>query len=160
MFSFTDLRGESRNLTCGTGNTLMDQLDKHPEMTKFKSLVEKVEMRPQLTQPQANFTLFVPLDKHVKQPKEFFDNLDRGFAKQIVSTSTLPRAIPGDLIRSSPVSLFKSMNSDQRLYITNINDITQINNCARIVLYDIKTDNGIIHVTDEFIVPVNETFIN
>jgi uncharacterized surface protein with fasciclin (FAS1) repeats len=138
----------------------MNHIDKHPQLTKFKKVVERAGLGAQLAQKEANFTLFAPLDQHLKQPAHYFDHMDDGLARQIVASSLMDRQIDGALLKSSPVSYYATKNSKMRMYVTNICDRTEINQCATVVKFDVPTDNGVIHLTDNIIVPSNATFIN
>ena len=46
------------------------------------------------------------------------------------------------------------------MYITNINRITNINNCVNVVKYDIWKENGIIHIIDNLLLPSEDHFMN
>ena len=156
MFSFVDYRGPSEIVTCSSGNSIMDYIDKHPKLTKFKKIIKAANFTTQLSQKQANFTLFAPLDEHIGN----VDNIGDGLARQILSMSLMDKEIDGNLLRSSPVSYIATKNSQNRMYITNICGVTELNQLAQVVQYDIKTDNGIIHLTNGLLFPTNNTFIN
>lgn len=160
MFSFVDYRGKSEIIDCPADNTLMSHINTHPQLTKFKKVVNRARMGAQLSQKEANFTLFAPLDQHLKQPDHYFDNMDDGTARQIVAASLMDRQIDGNLLKSSPVSYYHTKNSQMRMYVTNICDQTELNQCARVVKFDVPTNNGVIHLTDNIIVPSDATFIN
>jgi hypothetical protein len=87
-------------------------------------------------------------------------SMDDGEAKDIIETSILPTIIASDLLKSSPVSYFYTKNSHMRMYVTNINDITKINNCVQVVKYDIWCNNGIIHIVSGLIQPSLDHFLN
>lgn len=160
MFSFVDYRGKSEIINCPAGNSIMNHIDTHPQLTKFRKVVNRAGMNAQLSQNEANFTLFTPLDQYLKQPDSYFDNMDDGLARQILSASLMDRKIDGYLLQSSPVSYFTTKNPHMRMYITNISDQTRLNQSANVVKFDIPADNGIIHFIDNLIVPSNNTFIN
>jgi len=168
MFSFVDYRGDKKRKLCIPDNSMMGYIRNHPNLTKFHKIVKKANMVGQLSNQSANFTIFVPLDEHLKYlPDEFFDKMDDGTARQIMYASTLNRVIDGYLIRSSPVSYFAtrgspsgSTDSFNRMYITNINGVATINQCVNVVKYDIALDNGMIHLTNGIIGPTDNTYIN
>ena len=159
MWDFSDLRGTSE--LCVKANTVYHFISTHPNMKKFASVIRQADMIAELGQKQFNTTLFVPLDNFLREDQSFFDHMDRDLARRIISVSSLNSKIDGTLIRSSPVSSFATKdpyNSDY-MYVTNISGRTVINQCAKVVEYNVKLDNGIIHITNNIILPNYRHFI-
>ena len=80
--------------------------------------------------------------------------MDGSTARNIIMTSTLNRIITRDILEDNPVSYFLTKSAQNRLFITNINDRTYINNDINIIHKDMICSNGIIHVIDSLIIPV------
>jgi len=160
MFSFVDYRGKSNIVNCPSGNSIMNHIEKHPQLTKFKKIVNISGFGAQLAQRGANFTLFAPLDQHLKQSHDFFNNMDIGMARSILKTSLMDKKIDSSLLKSSPVSYYSTKNPYMRMYVTNILGRTEINQTASIIKFDIPADNGIIHLVDNILIPSDNTFIN
>lgn len=160
MWNFSDLRGPKSSLCINT-NSAFGYISKHPEMKKFSAIIEKAGMIGPMNEPEFNSTVFVPLDRYLKDPLHVYKNLDKGAARNILNVSMLNNKIDGMLIRSSPVSSYttKDPYNPDYMYVTNISGVTEINNCAHVIQYDIKLDNAIIHVTDNIITPNYEHFI-
>jgi len=47
-----------------------------------------------------------------------------------------------------------------RMYVTNINETTRINDCVNVLEYNINRTNGLIHIVDGLILPSENTFMN
>ena len=96
-------------------------------------------------------TLFVPSDQHLLAKGIGVTNLDIGSARNIVNASALNRRITRDILEDSPASYFLTRNPSIRLFISNINDRTYINNNVNIIHKDMICTNGIIHVIDSML---------
>lgn len=162
MWDFSDLR--SSKITpelCINKNTAYDYISRHPEMKKFNALIINAGRVGEMSQHEFNSTIFVPLDKYLQHPLSVYKKLDRGTARNILAVSTLNDKIDSKLIRSSPVSSFmtKDPYNSNYIYVTNISGVTEINKCTKIIEYDVKLDNSIIHITDNLITPNYSHFI-
>lgn len=161
MYSFVDRRLNDREEVYLPNKDTLYSYICNPEFSKFKKILEKAKMISQLNNIQANFTVFVPDDDSLKDiPDEYFSNMDIGTAKQIVNASIIVKKINGELIQSSPVAYYYTLNPKMRMYITNIGGITIINNRTRITEYDITLTNGIIHKISDLIIPNEDHFMN
>lgn len=162
MYSFVDYKNPTGVTTpCTIEGSIYDYISKRKDMCRIKSIIDKANMIGQLSDCEANFTLFIPTDNYLEHiPQEFFDNMDVGEAKQIIQSSMMWRSIDKKLISSSPVSYYITKNPQMRMYVTNIGGKTRINNCGMIKEFDIELNNGMIHITDMLIVPTNDTFMN
>lgn len=160
MYSFNDLRPDKPPVQCLNTHSIMDILSQGL-YKKFSKIVERARMNGQLNEKQANFTLFAVPDSFLTHvPEQYFNHMDIGTAKQILNSSLMNRVIDKELITSSPVSYYPSLNSRNRLYITNISGCTMINECSKVVGFNIAAGNGLIHHVDTLIRPTNNTFIN
>jgi len=142
--------------TSYTKGSIMDILNTHPDFTKFTYIIKLAEMDNILDNIQANFTIFVPSDTELKY--EYIDNriatMDTGDAREIVLASLIDERIPKELITDSPAAYFITKNKVNRMFITNINNISKINNDITILQFDIIAMNGIIHVVNKLIDPL------
>jgi uncharacterized surface protein with fasciclin (FAS1) repeats len=154
MYDFVDLRPSSISPTKYNPTSLMYIIDNHPDFTKFSYIIKLARLDRIYNDIQANFTVFVPSDSLIQNiPEGVFTNLDISTARQIVQASTLRYKITSELLSDSPSTYFFTMNPIEELFITNISDITYINNCTKVIYYNIEACNGIIHVIDNIIWP-------
>jgi uncharacterized surface protein with fasciclin (FAS1) repeats len=161
MTSLVDYRGKECPQILPNKGSIYAHLQTDPQFSLFRTIVEKISMQGQLNEEEADFTIFAPVDKYLsKIPREFFDKMDNGMARQIFNASTLNRKIDKDLLISSPVCYLTTRNPKMRMYVTNINDKTRINNRVSVVHYDLVFNNGIIHVVDGLIFPNEDIFLN
>jgi hypothetical protein len=155
MFQFNDINGNLPKLHYTKGS-IMYLIDTHPEFTKFCYLIKLAEMDIILDNIQSNFTLFVPADSELKYKidPEVFLNMDKGTARTILKSSILDGRIPSELLTDSPSAYFNTNCPPNRLFITNINGNTRINNSFNVIHFDILANNGIVHVVDNLINPL------
>ena len=59
--------------------------------------------------------------------------------------------IPKEILTDSPASYYTTKNNSNRMFITNINGNTKINNDVTVLHFDIIRTNGIVHVVDKLI---------
>ena len=155
MYKIPDIRGPCP-LKVNCPNTLMDIITKDPDFSKFRYMVKIARLDSILNGVQADFTLFIPSDKAIKDlGDEVFINMDDSTARHIVMSSMLNRRITSELLADSPASYFITRDPPNRLFVTNISGKTYINNEINIIYPDVITSNGIIHVIDKLIWPVN-----
>jgi hypothetical protein len=156
MFSRnTFFKNEKNKCKVYNEGSIMYIIDTHPDFTKFCYIIKLAELDSILGIGQANFTIFVPSDIELKYMSEdFFLNLDKGDAIQIVNSSILQNRLPKEIIQDSPASYFITNCPPNRLFVTNINDLTKLNNNINVIHFDIICTNGIIHVVDKIIVPL------
>lgn len=161
MFDFVDYRSKNKPQMCLTEGSIYCYLYSNPQFSKFRSIIDKVNLAGFLNDSQANITLFVPSNAHLSHiPDEWFKTLDIGTARAILDASSIPKKLKKDLLTSSPVCYYYTKNPKMRMYMTNINNVTRINNCASIVQYDIEANNGVIHLIDNIIVPNEDHYLN
>lgn len=159
MYSFNDLRPcVKKTSSCYCPNSIMDIINTNQNFTKFRFIIKLAGLDITYDSQLANYTLFVPSDAALsKIPEGVFLNMDIGTARNIVKTATLKNKITFDLIKDSPISSFLTLNDSEKLLITNISGVTNINNCIRLIKPDILACNGVIHVTNDIIWPYNHS---
>jgi hypothetical protein len=162
MYNFTDYRSPipERGKICTEKNSLYGFIS-DPKYSKFKRIVDRAGYASNMNDIQAQFTLFVPSDDVLSDiPYDYFEFMDDGLARQIINASTIQRPISKKWLISSPVCYFYTKNPKMRMYITNIGGITNVNNCAKVLEYDIMCVNGIIHTVSNIVAPNEDTFMN
>lgn len=134
-------------------NTLLGFINKNLNIfSKFMFIIKISEMENLFMQMEFNKTLFLPVNDLI--PDDLLENLDQNLAKAIVNFSLFFRIIDKNLLTSSPAYyLMSNYKPLPRLLITNINNKIQLNGCATIIDYNIKLNNGIIHVIDKVLIP-------
>jgi len=153
MFDIKDLRGDlPKKKICK--NSLFGFIVNNINLKKFSYILKLAQLEDFYNDPQANFTLFVPTDNSLKHiPDSFFIDMDDSTARHIIKSSTLDRKIISELLEDSPASYFYTKDSANRLFITNMNSKTFINNNINIIQKNIELSNGIIHIIDNLIYP-------
>ena len=162
MYSFTDYRSDKVPEVCINKNSIYAIIHGNPVFSIFRTIVERANMIGLLNDIQAQISVFVPVDSGLSHiPKEYFNTMDIGLAKQIVKASCLQACLDKKILTSSPVAYYYTLNPDMRMYVTNIGGITNLNgNCAKVVKFDMKACNGIVHVIEGFIAPNQDHFMN
>lgn len=136
-------------------NSMMGLIKKHPDFTKFAYVMKLANMEDIYNASQANCTLFVPSDQALSHlGDDIFLNMDDAFARHLIKSSTLERRIPSEILSDSPASYFITRSPQNRIFVTNINDQIQINNCINVIHKDMEAGNGLIHVVDGLIWPL------
>jgi uncharacterized surface protein with fasciclin (FAS1) repeats len=159
MYDFVDLR-QTKPVSCSFNkNTLMGIIRSNPDFTIFSKIVQKAQFGAKLSQKQVDYTLFVPSDVELqkKYSKEFLDNIDICTAMQILSFSTMNRKIDQYLLQSSPVSIFPTLDRSNSLNVSTVSSVTKLPNCTTVIHWNHPADNGIIHVVDNLLIPIEST---
>jgi len=158
MFNMPDIRGPLP-LKINCPNTLMGIITTNPDFSKFRYMVKIARLGGILNDIQADFTIFIPSDKALESAEglgeEVFINMDDSTARHIVLSSMLNRRITSELLADSPASYFITRDPPNRLFVSNISGKTCINTDINIIHTDIIASNGIIHVIDNLIRPIN-----
>jgi len=153
MFNMTDKRGQLP-ITKPCPGTLLDIIEKNPDFSKFRYLVKLAAQEDVLNAPQANFTIFVPSDKSLKNINDnVFINMDTTSAWYIVKSCMVKNKIPSEILEDSPAAYYYTLSEGNRLFITNISGITYLNNSIKVIQKDIMCTNGIIHIIDGLFIP-------
>jgi uncharacterized surface protein with fasciclin (FAS1) repeats len=155
MWNFTYLRTKKPREIFAPSNSVLGKIKHNKDFSIFLKIVEKAGMEAELADPQFNSTIFVPSDKELKKlyDPNFFKMLDRGTARTMIMFSTLKYKIDRNLLTSSPSSYFPTSNRSHRLYIINMNGVTELPNCTRVIKWDINLCNGMIHVINNILYP-------
>jgi uncharacterized surface protein with fasciclin (FAS1) repeats len=154
MYDFTDLN--VCHPTIYNKGSIMDVINSHPDFSLFSYACKTAGMDIILDNIQADFTILVPSNEELKKKNLDSDlcELDIGTARCIVNSSLINRRIPSEIMRNSPAFYLITMSVQNRLFVTNINDQTRINNDFNIIHFDAICTNGIIHVVDGLIKPL------
>ena len=156
MYDLVDLRTKQKRCFLPTKNNMLSVINTNQDFKIFSTIVEKAQHSSQLSQPQADFTLFVPSDAKIRQrySQQFIDNIDAGMAKRILLASMMNRKIDQFLIQSSPVCTFPTMDRSNSLFVHTIDGITTLPNNTTVIHWNHFADNGLIHVIDNFLIPL------
>ena len=156
MFDFEDLQGPCLPKLKVAEDSIMGIIQRNPDFSEFHKVVKLARMEGRLGDPQFNSTIFIPSDKYLRHlyGQCFLDNMDDGTASQVVKFSTLDKVLDRALLQSSPSSWFITQNKISRLYVSNMNGHTVLNQCVNVVHFDMQASNGLIHVVDDFLAPV------
>jgi len=154
MFELPELRGDfPYEKPCK--NSILDVIYSNPDFSTFAHLFKLANMKGIYGDLQSNSTLFIPSDKAISHiDKNIFVNMDTLTARTIIKSSTLSRIITKSILQDSPASYFHSIEHPNRLFISNLNGVTSINNDINIIDFNISCSNGIIHVIDNIIWPL------
>ena len=133
-----------------------------PNLSIFYNLVKTAKFEERLNNNDANFTLFAFADDYVKSTTNgvrdrcdvVSGKADIGLATSVLNASIVNQRITKDLLCSSPFSYLMPIDRKNRMYITNLDNKTTINNTIEVVVFDIICANGVIHVIDDVILPV------
>lgn len=155
MYDFPDLRKRTKDDCIFKKNTLMGIIGNNQDFTIFSKLVEKARYVGKLSQPEADYTIFVPSDHALKQKysQDFLDNIDDGMARQILYFSMMNRKIDQNLLQSSPISIFPTIDRSNSMTIHTVSGVTKLPNCTTVIHWNHPADNGIIHVIDNLLIP-------
>jgi len=155
MYRIPDIRGPYP-VKSYTPNSLMGYIASRDDMTRMAFMIRLAKLDGIYNDPQADFTLFVPLDTSLTDVDEsVFINMDDCTARTIIQSLTIRRIIPCQLIEDNKASRYNTMNQYNKLFITVGPDNTvYVNNDTKILEKDILLSNGMIHTIDKLIWPV------
>jgi hypothetical protein len=175
MYDFSELRKPPKEKTYPK-NSLMYVIDTHPDFTIFKMLVKRAKLDDKfcegidssncnstfLINSLSNdvYTVFVPSDMHLKSKykPEFFQEMDIGIARRIVLISTMKRKMGKEVFQERQSGRFATLDKSNSMNIKTYNDPSgelksMIDNFITIIHWNQPASNGIIHVTDDFLMP-------
>ena len=157
QWDFVDLRGK-KSKPQYTENSVMDILTKTPDFSRFLQIVKLGKMENFLDGQYLFSTVLIPSDAHINQkyPPEFFKNMGIGYARKLVLFATMPRLLDRDFIKFNRSSYYPTKLRTNRMYITTVNDVTQLPGCTSVIHWNYKVGNGLIHVVDNLLIPSNE----
>jgi hypothetical protein len=130
------------------GPNIISELEKRHVFSTFLAIIDLSGMTDSLSNPENTFTLFATPDEFISLPK---CKLDRGSARQIITSSLLPRKVSREMITSSPSFQVTTMNSYHLLPVSTMNFETLINGKYRLLRGSIQAGKSIIHVVDGLI---------
>lgn len=159
MYDFPDFRHESKVKCSYPDDSLMGIINSNSDFTIFSELVKKARYDVKLSDLQADFTIFVPSDEQLKKkyPLKYLHNIDTGLAREIIDASMMNRKIDKNLLQSSPVSTFPTVNRS-RINITTFRGVTMLPNYNKVIHWNHPATNGLIHVVDGLIIPENSYY--
>lgn len=151
-YDLGDLRSKKGKQFCVEPNSISGAIYENKDLTIFSNILKISGMEGLLSDPQANVTIFVPSDTHLKQKFSllFFKNMDRGTARKIIIFSMLNRVIDKKLLQSSLTSYYPTKDRSHNLYVTNYCE-TVLQGCTRVIHWNYKVDNGMIHIVDNLL---------
>ena len=175
MYDFSELRKPPTEKTYPK-NSLMYVIDTHPDFTIFKMLVKRAKLDDKfcegidssncnstfLINSLSNdvYTVFVPSDMYLKSKykPEFFQEIDIGVARRIVLISTMKRKMGKEFFQERQSGRFATLDKSNSMNIKTYNDPSgelksMIDNFITIIHWNQPASNGIIHVTDDFLMP-------
>jgi uncharacterized surface protein with fasciclin (FAS1) repeats len=151
MFDKVDLRGPLPQKT-DIPNSLSWIISMTPNFSKFRHILRLSKLDNMFCDQQSSYTVFIPTDESLSNiPDNVFLNMDLLTARSIIQASTLKNRITSDVLKDSPTSFYMTLNAFTRLFITNVNNQTSIDNDIDIIHSDIMANNGIIHATNGLI---------
>tara|TARA_Y100000389_G_scaffold203882_2_gene253925 strand:- start:60 stop:575 length:516 start_codon:yes stop_codon:yes gene_type:complete len=155
MFDIQDLRGERKPQVC-PGSLLAIIDDKNNDFSLYSFVVKLAGLNLELTEPQANFTLFIPTDTVLKEKnlEHYILNMDRLSARDFILSSMLNNKITTDLLMISKACKFITRKQPYDLNVLCVDDKIIINGRARLIEKDLEAVNGLIHVVDNVLFPL------
>lgn len=134
--------------------SLMKIINSDKDFSIFTELIKKAKYESKLSNDQTDFTIFVPSDKHIKNKYsiKYLHNIDDVLARQIIKASMIDRKIDKNLLQSSPISTFPTMNKS-RIKVKTIENITFLENNILVIGWNKIATNGLIHIIDKLIIP-------
>lgn len=160
MYRFGKPVDTSKVRTSVNCNSIADVINRDPSLTKFRYIMRRAGAESLFSQCEEPLTVFVPRDEYISEPSEFYASMDIGSAKEIVNSCVLSRRINGYLVTSSPASYYATKNPENRLFVTNNNGNTILNQRAKVVEFDRDCANGLIHFTTALLFPTDNTYLN
>lgn len=140
------------NLTVGGGNRIPDVIQADERLTILYQVITEAELQDQLSGPQM-FTLFAPSD-------EAFNALG---ADELAALRADPAQLQRLLYYHLASGTFAAAELDgggdlssiqgEPLHFEKADDVQQINYAAMYVQTDIQTENGVIHIIDQVLLP-------
>jgi uncharacterized surface protein with fasciclin (FAS1) repeats len=120
--------------------------------TKFKHILQTSAMSGLFDHEQTDATIFVPSDEYLENVD--VSNINISSARHIVRSSTLNRKIPSDVLKHSPFSYYQTKHPQNRMCVRNNGEFTILNGYIKVLDFDIIADNGLIHVIDNLVDPI------
>jgi uncharacterized surface protein with fasciclin (FAS1) repeats len=146
---------EEKNIENVDNNTLMDIIKNNPNFTIFANIVKKARFVEKLYDKQNDFTIFVPCDSEIKKKysQDFIDRIDFSMSKKIMNFSMIRRQIDQNLLESSTLFYLPTLDRSNSIEVKNKDNSTFLSNGVKIIHFNYPSDNGIIHVVDDILIP-------
>lgn len=156
---FTECNTKSEKYT----NSAWQVVTKNPDLSLFESLAKGTEMENYLKTIDG-FTLFVPNNEAIEKAQEQYPTyfLSKTFVQRILMYHLIQKALPINHIQHQDIALtFASIspNSTERLSLFFSRDSNHIFvNKAQIISPDYLTENGVVHIIDQLLLPPNNMY--
>ena len=136
-------------------NSLMFNINTNKDLTIFSHIIKKAGYDIKFSDKQANITLFVSSDRCLlkKYSCEFIKNIDKGLAIQMLNCCAMNRELDKNLLQSSPIGTYPTLDRSNNIEISTVCGVTLLNNHIKVIHWNYKAINGLIHVTDDFLFP-------
>jgi len=140
------------NIQIGDGNRIPDALNTNPDLTILYQLITEAGLQDQLAGPQS-FTLFAPSDAAFNALGA--DQLAAVRAEPANLQSLLYYHLASGDFPSEALDVGGDLSSIQGevLHFEKNEGVQEINFSARFVQTDIQTENGLIHIIDQVLLP-------
>jgi uncharacterized surface protein with fasciclin (FAS1) repeats len=161
MYTFTNSWVQTKPLSvCTIPGSILDFVHTNENLSQFYEILKKSNMAFEFNDNPMKMTLFAVPNEYMPNNPSFYQNMDRGTARQIITMLTMNKQISGSILVSCPSAYYSTLNKDQRLFVTNTRNGTTINNTANIINYDIVCKNGVVHILNKLLFPTDATFVN
>ena len=144
-----------------TKNSIIDIIYNHKDLTIFTYIMKKCNNIHNLIDDYSEYTLFVPSDSELRkkyteeQLKYIKETLDIDTCINIIKFSLLKRRLTNIDFTSNSSFTVPTFNRQNSLLVENISDITVLNNTSKVIHWNQNATNGVIHITDNIIMPYN-----
>lgn len=150
MSEFQDLKGA----LCiqPTKNTVWDYIYNHPQLTKAKKLIIKANLVTTMNNEQYNTTVFLANDSALAYlTDDLIKKMDIGTARNIILASSIHGKIDRRVLKSSYTLILPSKIPYLYIYANNTNNNTTLINGYPVKEFDIRLQNGMIHLTSNLV---------
>ena len=156
MGSRPDLFGVVKRFAPTNPTSIASGIFKGRDTQIFKFILHQSGLIDLLDDPLANLTVFVPVDSAIerKWDEQVINNLDRYTARNIVLYSCFDGYLDMRALRSDLEQYINTRIPGQRLHVINYNE-TVLDRKATVIRGDVRFGNGIVHVVDDILVPLN-----
>jgi len=142
--------------------TITGLLQHDKDFSIFNYLVRKAKLECILDSYVTDCTILIPSDTFLrkKYPEQFFVSINYLAAKDIVLSQILNKSVTLQMLMSSDSLRLPTKHRSGRYLSINSNycpttNIITINNFAKIIEGNIMLNNGIVHITDNLLFPLD-----
>jgi len=161
QWDFSDLRGKTKKKGIEIPeNSVMGAINKIEDFSIFRKIVKKARLEYFLADRNLFSTILIPSDMALKDkyPDKFIDDMDIGYARNLVLFSSLQRYMSEEFITFNKSSYYPTRKRGNKMYITNINGVTELPGCTKVLHWNYRVCNGLIHVVDNLLIPSNTMY--